>query len=113
MILAVPFLLFPCRIWICFVRMSRLKRRVQALFSMQNLKSLGLGGFHPLFFKSQWDVLRRSLYDFVRRCFADPRTIQGVNHTLLSVLPKCDDPVYVAQFRPLFVMLLTKLLLRL
>lgn len=73
----------------------------QALFSMQNLKSPGPDGFHPLFFKSQWEVLGPSIYDFVSSCFADPRNIQGVNHTLLTLLPKCDDPSYVTHFRPI------------
>lgn len=73
----------------------------RALFSMQNLKAPGPNGFHLLSFKSQWEVVGHSILDFVRRCFADPRNIQGVNHTLLSLIPRCDDPVYVSQFRPI------------
>lgn len=33
-----------------------------ALFSMKNYKSPGPDGFHPLFFKSQWDIIGDSLH---------------------------------------------------
>lgn len=68
----------------------------RALFSMQNLKASGPEGFHPLFFKSQWEVLGCSLYEFVKGCFEDPRRIQEVNNTLVTLIPKCDVPFYVS-----------------
>lgn len=33
------------------------------------------------------------------KCFTDPHPIQGVNHTLLTLIPKCNVPIYVSQFR--------------
>lgn len=36
----------------------------KALFSMQNLKAPGPDDFHPIFFKSQWDIIGSSLQMF-------------------------------------------------
>lgn len=72
-----------------------------ALFSMPNLKALGPDGFHPLFFKSQWDHLDSSIFDFVRLCFTDPMRIGQVNNTLLTLIPKGDEPSQASHFRPI------------
>lgn len=72
-----------------------------ALFSMGNLKSPGPDGFHLLFFKSQWDVLGPSILKFVQQVFAMPSRIQEANQTLISLIPKKDDPSMIAQFRPI------------
>lgn len=37
----------------------------RALFSMGSYKSLGPDGYHPLFFKSQWEVVGHSIFEFV------------------------------------------------
>lgn len=71
----------------------------KALFSMQNLKALGPDGFHPIFFKSQWDTIGSSLHNFICSCFQPPDRIHEVNQTLLILIPKCDDVVRVSQFR--------------
>jgi hypothetical protein len=68
----------------------------KALFSMGNLKSPGPYGFHPVFFKSQWEVVGPSLHHFVQQCFLSPENIKEVNHTLITLIPKCEDPTLVS-----------------
>lgn len=77
-----------------------LEEMKKALFSMQNLKAPGPDGYHPLFFKSRWNTVGHSLHNFVLDCFSQPSKILDVNQTLLTLIPKCDDPSKVSQFRP-------------
>lgn len=72
-----------------------------ALFSMGNLKALGPDGYHPAFFKTQWEHVGPSLHEFVTRCFTHPHQISEVNDTLLTLIPKCTAPTRISQFRPI------------
>lgn len=72
-----------------------------ALFSMRNYKLPGPDGFHPLFFKSQWEVVGISLHNLVVDCFAHPNRISKANQTVVTLIPKCDIPNRVSQFRPI------------
>jgi hypothetical protein len=63
-----------------------------ALFSMGNLKSPGPDGFHPVFFKSQWDIVGTALHKLVVNCFIDPNHIEEINNTCITLIPKCEDP---------------------
>lgn len=73
----------------------------RALFSMKNLKAPGPNGYHPLFFKSQWNIVGPSLHNFVTDCFLHPNRILEVNQTLLTIISKFDDPSRVSHFRPI------------
>lgn len=68
-----------------------------ALFSMKNFKSPGPDGFHPIFFKSQWD----SFYKLVSDCFTDPSKIGNMNKTLLTLIPKKTEVSQVNHLRPI------------
>lgn len=68
---------------------------------MKNYKSPGPYGFHPLFFKSQWEIIGSSLHQFVVDCFQNPKKISEVNQILISLIPKWDTPARVSQFRPI------------
>lgn len=48
----------------------------KALFSMKNFKSPRPYGYHPAFFKSQWEIIGPSIYKFVQDCFAMPSIIR-------------------------------------
>ncbi|MCH86708.1 RNA-directed DNA polymerase (Reverse transcriptase), partial [Trifolium medium] len=72
-----------------------------ALFSMGNLKSPGPDGFHPVFFKSQWDIVGTALHKLVVNCFLDPNHIEEINNTRITLIPKCEDPSMANQFRPI------------
>lgn len=80
------------------VTLDEVKR---ALFSMGNYKSPGPDGFHPIFFKSQWEVVGPSIYNFVQQTFENPAIIGDINHTLLTPIPKVHDPSRPSDFRPI------------
>lgn len=68
---------------------------------MGNLKAPGPDGYHPAFFKTQWEHVGPSLHEFVTRCFTHPHQISEVNDTLLTLIPKCTAPTRISQFRPI------------
>lgn len=71
----------------------------KALFSMASYKAPGPDGFHPIFFKSKWEVVGQDVFNFVASVFENPSLIGNVNHTLLTLIPKLDDPKTAADFR--------------
>lgn len=73
----------------------------KALFSKGSYKSPGPDGYHPIFFKRQWYSIGNSIYRLVTDCFAKPSNIRELNQTLLTLIPKCDDPSRVAHLRPI------------
>jgi hypothetical protein len=73
----------------------------KSLFSMKNYKSPGPDGFHPLFFKSKWDIVGTSIVKFVADYFTNPGKIKEVNQTLITMIPKCNEPAKVTQLRPI------------
>lgn len=80
------------------VTLEEVKR---ALFSMTSYKSPGPDGFHPLFFKSQWEKLGSSILKMVTNCFTNPLNIGLLNKTVITLIPKCEDPSKVSQLRPI------------
>lgn len=71
----------------------------KALFGMANFKALGPDSFYPLFFKSKWDTIGPSIYNFAIRVFDRLESIAKVNQTLLTVIPKGNDPSRASDFR--------------
>lgn len=43
--------------------------------------------------------MRQSIFRFVRDVFICPEHIRQVNHTLLTLVPKCNDPPRIVQSR--------------
>lgn len=71
------------------------------LFSMGNFKAPGLDGFHPVFFKEKWDLFGSSIHEFVLQVFSNPAKIGDINHTLLTFIPKVNEPTRPYDFRPI------------
>lgn len=68
---------------------------------MGNYKAPAPDGFHPLLFKSQWDVVGPSIYNFVRQAFEHLALIGDINHTLLTLISKINKPSRPSDFRPI------------
>lgn len=72
----------------------------KALFSMRNYKAPGPDGFHPLFFKANWELFGPSIFRFVAQAFQTPSVLGDVNQTLLTLIPKVIDS-RASDFRPI------------
>lgn len=72
-----------------------------ALKCLKPHKAPGPDGLHPVFFQKNWDLTGQSMVEFVKGVFRTGKIPDGVNETLISLIPKCQSPETVAQFRPI------------
>lgn len=73
----------------------------RALFQMGNYKAPGSDGIHAMFYKSKWDVVGPIIYGCIREAYENPSSIKHFNQTLLTLVPKSEDPTTPVQFRPI------------
>ncbi|KAK7275172.1 hypothetical protein RIF29_16281 [Crotalaria pallida] len=71
----------------------------KALFSMGNLKAPGSDGVRALFYKSQWELMKHFVHNFVIHAFLNPDCISDVNQTIITLIPKLDHPQRISDFR--------------
>ncbi|GAU13938.1 hypothetical protein TSUD_262650 [Trifolium subterraneum] len=72
-----------------------------AVFSMSPWKAPGPDGFPAGFYQKSWDIVGRSICDFVRKVWNTTSEIGVVNKTDICLIPKVPHPETVAQFRPI------------
>ena len=78
-------------------------------------KSLGPDGFNTDFIKACWHIVK---HDFYELCFAFQRgeiTLQSINGSYITLIPKVDNPETVNDYRPISLLnisvkIITKLL---
>lgn len=70
------------------------------LFNMNAWCSPGPDGYPPGFFQTHWDQVGNCVVDFVVKFFVTGRLPEGVDESYISLVPKVDNPVCPADFRP-------------
>ncbi|KAK1619202.1 hypothetical protein QYE76_024719 [Lolium multiflorum] len=83
-----------------------------AMFQMFPLKAPGPDGFPAHFFQKHWDLCGEEVTKAVLRILSGEDTPEGVNRTFIVLIPKVASPEELGQFRPISVMLFTRLLLK-
>ena len=73
----------------------------EALFSIGSLKAPGSDGFHAIFLKNFWDTISRDCINLVQNVFTSKKIPNGLNKTLVALIPKSDNPERISQFRPI------------
>jgi hypothetical protein len=61
----------------------------------------GPDGFPACFFQRNWEVLKADVMTAVRSFFQTGRMPEGVNETVIILLPKKDEPEHMRDFRPI------------
>lgn len=69
--------------------------------SMGPYKAPGVDGFPPIFYQRNWEVVCSDLLKFVSGAFEGSIDISEANWTLISLIPKRDQPQRVEHFRPI------------
>ena len=87
------------------------------VFPMAGWKAPGPDSLLTMFFQSNWDLVKNLVTSWVRSIFQNPATIQSMNNTFLSLIPKQDKPETFAHFRPIglrnvIYKVVTKLIIR-
>ncbi|XP_074265375.1 uncharacterized protein LOC141587805 [Silene latifolia] len=73
----------------------------KAMFSIPNHKAAGPDGYFSAFFKDAWDVVGAIVCLAIKDFFQTGKLLKQLNHTLISLIPKCAMPQNVTQFRPI------------
>lgn len=72
-----------------------------AIFDMYPEKSPGIDGFNPAFFQAYWDIVKEDVVGFCRT-FMDTGVVpEGVNRTLVCLIPKVKNPKHMSDLRPI------------
>lgn len=71
----------------------------EAIFSMGSFKAPGADGFQAVFYKSQWEIVGKDLFNLVKLCFNQQSRIEEINDTLITLIPKADHVTTIKQFR--------------
>lgn len=71
-----------------------------ALHSIGPLKAPGPDGLHALFFQHFWPQVKDTIFNLVKDFFENG-SLQAINHTLITSIPKVETPELVDHFRPI------------
>jgi exonuclease III len=72
-----------------------------ALFQIGPLKAPGPDGLPGRFFQRNWGVLREDVVRGVQEFFAKGELPEGINDTMLVLIPKGNDPQSLKDYRPI------------
>lgn len=72
-----------------------------ALFSMGSTKAPGEDGFHAIFFQHFWEDIKLDCWDHVTHAFSSKKIPESLNSTIVTLIPKIENPTRVTHFRPI------------
>jgi hypothetical protein len=72
-----------------------------ALFQIGPLKAPRVDGFPAWFYQQNWGTIKEEVINAVKLFFVTGRMPEGVNDTAIVLIPKCDQPETLKDFRPI------------
>ncbi|GJU26932.1 RNA-directed DNA polymerase, eukaryota, reverse transcriptase zinc-binding domain protein, partial [Tanacetum coccineum] len=70
-----------------------------AMFEIEDSKAPGPGGFTARFYKSTWSIVGKDICKAIQEFFITGKLLGEVNATLISPVPKVQNPNKVSEFR--------------
>ena len=71
------------------------------LKSIGNDKAPGVDGFNAFFFKHTWQIIKDDIIEAVKSFFITGKLHKDFNCTLVSLIPKVQNPKIVKEYRPI------------
>lgn len=72
-----------------------------ALFAIGAQKAPGKDGYHALFLQQFWEILSSDCISMVQSVFSNKSVDPALNETILTLIPKINNPEKVNNFRPI------------
>lgn len=76
----------------------------QAIFQMGAYKAPGPDGYPPIFYQRNWHIIGPEVVSFVMAAFKNQCYPPGMNETLVTLIPKGNNPDEASKFRPIALM---------
>lgn len=73
----------------------------QAMFSIGGLKAPGIDGYPAIFFQRNWNQVGPAVCKAIKSMWTNAEEIRVVNKTLITLIPKVENPETASQFRPI------------
>ncbi|KAL6216513.1 hypothetical protein ACLB2K_009736 [Fragaria x ananassa] len=73
----------------------------KAPFSIGGLKAPGVDGFPAVFFQKHWNMFSNEVFNMVSNAFSTGVIPEGLNHKLITLVPKVACPQDMSLFRPI------------
>lgn len=71
-----------------------------AVFSMNQNKSPAIDGMSPLFFPKFWYIIKNDIITAIQTFFHSGLMLKFVNHTVITLIPKVENPTTFRHYRP-------------
>lgn len=75
----------------------------KVVFAMKPEKTLGPDGLPPVFFQQLWPCISQDLKFFLRHFVTAGSLPWGINHTIITLIPKIQNPRVPDQYRPISI----------
>ncbi|KAL9679495.1 hypothetical protein QQ045_017358 [Rhodiola kirilowii] len=72
-----------------------------AIFQMYPTKAPGPDGFSSIFYQKSWRILKEKVTKAVLEMLNSRKLEEGVNKTLITLIPKCRNPKKIEEYRPI------------
>lgn len=72
-----------------------------ALFVIKGTKAPGPDRFPTIFYQRFWETCKEELIEMVRKAFNTSWFPNSLNHTLIAIIPKTDNPIRMNNLRPI------------
>jgi len=69
-----------------------------AVFQMDKFKAPGPDGFGAAFFQNHWHIVKDEGCNAIRSFFEEGKLLKQINHTLIALIPKVNNPTTTNQF---------------
>ncbi|CAN1253995.1 Transposon TX1 uncharacterized 149 kDa protein [Linum perenne] len=73
----------------------------KSVFDMGPSQAPGIDGFTAAFFQTYWHIIKKDICEAVRAFFHSGKLLKGINRTIISLIPKVDQPSDMKQLRPI------------